>query len=349
MRSFFVVCALLLSVSATAVHADIRIATWNLGNLHAKPDEPLREGAPARNADDIRRLNKIRETVDADVFALQEVNGPVAARLIFPALEYELCVSSRYIADMQRGWYTPRVPGWDERRTDRIYTIIAVRRGPFQLIECQYYPHISVFDYDEEGVAREVRRGVSVRLFWDDNELTLLNVHLKSGCPGKAIAPVDGEHRDPDCRTHERHVNALEAWTDAHIRQGRAIAIVGDFNRRLNAHHGGAPTKRGDHLWQDLNDDKPRGAQFIALPEKTNAHPPDRRCWAHQKDGTGYYQPQPIDFLMFDARAARLVRAGTFREWDLKTTLGEDFDTGRYSGRDGDRLSDHCPVSADLK
>jgi len=349
MRLFCLLLALLLPAVATAARADVRIAIWNIGNLHAKLDEPLREGAPARNAEDIRRLAKVREAIDADVFALQEVNGPAAARLIFPALEYELCVSSRYIADMQRGWYEPVVPGWDERRTDRIYTIIAIRRGPFKLVECQYYPHISVFDYDEEGIAREVRRGVSVRLVWGNSDLTLLNVHLKSGCFAKAIAPVDGEHPDPDCRTHERHINALEAWADAHIGQGRAIAIAGDFNRRLNAHHGGAPTERGDHLWQDLNDGKPKGARFIALPEKTSAAPPDRPCWAHQKGGPGYYHPQPIDFLLFSEQARPVVQTGTFREWDLKATLGDDFDDARYAGRKAARLSDHCPASVDLR
>ncbi len=349
MRTFCLFVLVLMLNAATMAQADIRIATWNIGNLHAKLNEPLREGAPARNAEDIRRLSTIREAVDADVFALQEINGPVAARLIFPALEYELCVSSRYIADMQRGWYDPVVPGWDERRTDRIYTVIAIRRSAFQLIECQYYPHISVFDYDEEGVSREVRRGVSVRLVWDDNDLTLLNVHLKSGCFAKAIAPVDGENSDPDCRTLERHVNALEAWADAHIGQGRPIAIAGDFNRRLNAHHGGAPAERGDHLWEDLNDDKPRDARFIALPEKTSAQPPDRPCWAHQKGQPGHYYPQPIDFLIFDARAARLLRSETFKEWDLKVTLDGNFDDVRYAGRDGDLLSDHCPASVDLR
>jgi len=348
MRTLCLSLALLLLIALPA-HADIRIATWNIGNLHAKLDEPLREGAPARNAEDIRRLNKVREAIDADVFALQEVNGPVAARLIFPALEYDLCVSSRYIDDMERGWYEPRVPGWDERRSDRIYTVIAIKRGPFQLIDCQYYPHIGLFDYDEDGVAREVRRGVSVRLVWDDNDLTLLNVHLKSGCFGRAIAPVDGEHPDPDCRTHERHINALEAWVDAQIQQGKPIAIVGDFNRRLNAHHGGAPTERRDHLWQDMNDNKPRGARFIALPGKTSTEPPERPCWAHQEGGEGHYYPQPIDFFVFNEEAARLVRPETYREWDFKATLGDDFDDDRYAGRNGDRLSDHCPASVDRR
>jgi len=348
MRAIGVCLTLALSALATGANADIRISTWNIGNLHAQLDVPLRDGAPARNAEDIRRLNKIREAVDADVFALQEVNGPVAARLIFPAMKYELCISSRYIDDLERGWYQPRVPGWDERRTDRIYTVIAVKRGPFQLIECQYYPHIGGFDYDEEGVAREVRRGVSVRLFWEGNDLTLLNVHLKSGCFGDEIAPVDGEHPKSDCRTHERHINALEAWTEAHITQRRPIAIAGDFNRRLNADQSGEGADTPDDLWADLNDNKPRGASFVKFPAK-KATAAGRSCWAHQQGGPGHYYPQPIDFLLFGQRAENLVQAGSFREWDPKTVLGNDFDEDRYAGRNGDRLSDHCPASIDLR
>ncbi len=44
----------------------------------------MNRSAPARNGEDIRRLNTMREAIDADVDALQEVNGPVVARLIFP-------------------------------------------------------------------------------------------------------------------------------------------------------------------------------------------------------------------------------------------------------------------------
>jgi len=52
---------------------------------------------------------------------------------------------------------------------------------------------------------------------------------------------------------------------------------------------------------------------------------------------------------VFDEQAARLVQSDTYQEWDLKTTLANDFDDERYAGRDGDRLSDHCPASVDLR
>ncbi len=345
------ICSLIigLAVSLTGAAAEIRVATWNIGNLHSALDEPLRAGAPARNVEDIRRLNTMREAIDADIYALQEINGPVAARLIFPATQFDLCITSRYQNDIERGWDTPIAPGSNERRTDRIYTVIAIRRGPFTRIECQDFPHIGVIDYGRDGVAREVRRGVAVNLRWESGELTVFNVHLKSACHGDTIAPVDGENAKADCRTLEQNINALEALVDAHVQQRKPIAIVGDFNRRMNQHHGGGLTDRLDHLWQDLNDNAPRGASFMALPAKNTSTPPDRACWAHQKGGPGFYFPEPIDFLMFDESASRLVKPETFREWDLKTTLGADFDEARYAGRDGARLSDHCPASVDLR
>jgi endonuclease/exonuclease/phosphatase family metal-dependent hydrolase len=345
------ICSFIIgsAVSLTGASAEIRIATWNIGNLHSALDEPLRDGAPARNAEDIRRLNAMREAIDADVYSLQEVNGPVAARLIFPATQFDLCVSSRYEDDIKRGWDKPIAPGSNERRTDRIYTVIAIRRGPFTKIECQDFPHIGLIDYGWDGVAREVRRGVAVDLRWDTGELTLLDVHLKSSCHDVDIAPVDGENRNANCRTLERHINALEALVDAHIQRRKPIAIVGDFNRRLNLHKDGGLTDRSDHLWLDLNDNAPPGASFIALPTKTTDAPPDRACWAHQKGGLGFYYPEPIDFLMFDESASRLVKPETFQERDFKTTLGTDFDDVRYAGKDGARLSDHCPASVDLR
>jgi hypothetical protein len=46
---------------------------------------PLRDRAPSRDAKDIEDLRTVRDRLAADIVALQEVNGPKAARLIFPA------------------------------------------------------------------------------------------------------------------------------------------------------------------------------------------------------------------------------------------------------------------------
>jgi hypothetical protein len=61
--------------SATAESATIKLATWNMNNLHFVVDEPLRPGAPDRAEVDFELLRKYRDRLDAAVIALQEVNG----------------------------------------------------------------------------------------------------------------------------------------------------------------------------------------------------------------------------------------------------------------------------------
>jgi hypothetical protein len=76
--------------AALMASAEIRVASWNMNNLHHQLDEPLRPGAPARTGADIEILRKYRDRADADIFALQEVNGPRAAQLVFPTDRWDL-------------------------------------------------------------------------------------------------------------------------------------------------------------------------------------------------------------------------------------------------------------------
>jgi hypothetical protein len=78
-----------LRVSTTGEAATIKLATWNMNNLHFVVGEPLRSGAPARTEADYGLLRKYRDRLGADVMALQEVNGPKAAALVFPPEEYD--------------------------------------------------------------------------------------------------------------------------------------------------------------------------------------------------------------------------------------------------------------------
>ena len=61
----------------------VKLATWNLNILHDVVGESLRDRAPARSEDDYELLRKYRDRLGTDVIALQEVNGPKAARLVF--------------------------------------------------------------------------------------------------------------------------------------------------------------------------------------------------------------------------------------------------------------------------
>jgi endonuclease/exonuclease/phosphatase family metal-dependent hydrolase len=196
----------------------IKLATWNLEwfmkpeTLRAltpactAPDAP-RDGARrsipcdvahelARSGEDIAALRSHARALDADVVALQEVDGAEAARLVFPG--YEFCFSGR-VAVQNNGF--------------------AVRDGlPFT---CR--------DLDELSLSDDVRRGVELRLFpGTPREIRLLSVHLKSGCARDSLAATR-----PACGQLSRQIPTLERWIDTQASEHKPFAILGDFNRDL--------------------------------------------------------------------------------------------------------------------
>ena len=74
MKRLWVIFALLLPVPALS--ADLKIATWNLDWLTTRQPG---HGAPAdvvpRNEDDFGRLAQYVQELNADVLAIQEVDG----------------------------------------------------------------------------------------------------------------------------------------------------------------------------------------------------------------------------------------------------------------------------------
>ena len=205
--------------AAGAAPREIKIATWNLEwfmtpeTLRAltptclPPDAP-RDGARravpcdvvaklARSGEDIAALRQHASQLDADVIALQEVDGEAAARLVFP--DYSFCFSDR--VNVQNIGF-------------------AIRRGlPYecgpQLVD------LSIHD--------DVRRGVELRLFPNGpGEMRFLSVHLKSGC---SRDPLDSSRAS--CVLLSAQVPVLERWIDAQALEEKPFAVLGDFNRDL--------------------------------------------------------------------------------------------------------------------
>jgi endonuclease/exonuclease/phosphatase family metal-dependent hydrolase len=224
----------------------LKIATWNLEWLIAPVDfKPLKAGcAPAgvRPRGDVRRLPcdvvtrferssrdfamlaRYARELDADVVALQEVDGPNAARLVFP--DYEFCFTGR-------------------RHVQN--TGFAIRRG---------VPHRCGPDLRALSSSDSLRRGAELILYpGEAGEVRLLSVHLKSGCPTKLLtAPADA------CRDLARQVPALERWIDDQASARRRFAILGDFNRDLLAEQRSG--RAAGSLWSEIDDGTPAGANL---------------------------------------------------------------------------------------
>lgn len=248
--------------SATRPGASLKLATWNLEWLIAPADlkalkascTPPDASAPAavrqipcdvayrleRGARDFRVLAQYATRLDADVIALQEVDGAAAASLVFPG--YRFCFTARN--HVQNNGF-------------------AIRAGlPYRC------------DPDLRSLAPNdrLRRGAQLVLFpGEPRELRLLGVHLKSGC---SRDPLDGPSKA--CAELARQVPALEAWVDEQARAGRRFAVLGDFNRNLLGEQGPArsPAGRLRNAWAELDDADPPEADLVNAAE----HAPMRNC-----------------------------------------------------------------------
>lgn len=222
--------------AAAAPPAKLKLATWNLEWLMTPQTQgELREACRAgrgnrlpcdvvltraRTAADYDALARHARALDADVIALQEVEGERAAARVLRGYDY--CFSAR---------------------RDRQNLGFAIRRG----LDHRCEPDLTALSVDDR-----VRRGVAVTLFpGTPQEMALLTVHLKSGCARDPLAGGRG-----NCGLLARQAAPLAEWIDAAVASGRAFAVLGDFNRDLRGERNGRAS--ADGLWRRIADGRPR-------------------------------------------------------------------------------------------
>jgi hypothetical protein len=99
------------------------------------------------------------------------------------------------------------------------------------------------------------------------------------------------------------------------------FAILGDWNRRIDRFG------QDDHLWRDIDDGDPPGLDLRRLP-------------LNRKAECSPSFPQPIDFLVFDARAWQMADEASFQEIVYDP---EDRDPARGTP------SDHSPIAVTVE
>jgi endonuclease/exonuclease/phosphatase family metal-dependent hydrolase len=226
-------CASLLAVASLAAAEDsaprgsVKLASWNLewlispAQFRSLKGNCIPQGAPVagserripcdvaarfeRSSRDFAALASYANELNADVIALQEVDGPQAAELVLPG--YQFCFTSRR---------HPQNTGFAIRAG------IPFRCGP---------------DFAALAINAGLRRGATVVLYpGTPGEVHLMSVHLKSGCARDAL-----DSPSKPCRDLAAQTPALEAWIDAQAAAGRRFAVLGDFNRDL-LHEPGTPS-----------------------------------------------------------------------------------------------------------
>ncbi len=179
----------------------LRLASWNIAWLRAGEAfgrNGRGDGDGVRSPADLERLRVYAQRLDADVVVLQEVEGPEAARHVFPASEWDV-----HFADED-----------DLQRVGVVW-----RRG----LDVRPQPDLAALDVGD------LRRGVDVAIHFEGQQIRVLGIHLKSGC----FTQDWTTSQDNDCPKFGRQVPVVEQWIEERFAEGVAFAVAGDFNRRL--------------------------------------------------------------------------------------------------------------------
>ena len=169
------VLILLTLIFSPALAHSIKIASWNIEHLR----DSNNEGPNKRKQEDYDRLVKYITELNADIVALQEVEGPNAAKRIFDPAEYNFFFS---------------------RRDDVMLTGFAVRKS----INVVWNP-----DHIDLNVNGGLRNGTDITVSLNGESIRMLSVHLKSGCWDDSIT----SNKDA-CKTLLNQLAELEEWID---------------------------------------------------------------------------------------------------------------------------------------
>lgn len=283
LRRIVLAVALLLPSGTQA--AGLKLSTWNLEWLTARPagDAALPDDVSPKTETGLSRLAVYAHRLDADAIGFQEADGPAMAARVFPPDAYTLLMTEDAVVQ--------RVG-------------LALRRG----IEFTRHPDLVALDVAPPGDPHHLRRGLDVTIGDGPDEIRVLVVHLKSGCWD---SPLNDRVRVA-CRLLALQLPVLEHWIAERLHDGDAFAILGDFNRRMNA---------GDPFYAALSATAP-----LTRTTAGRASP----CWGGE------------DFI------DHILLGGPARDWlvpgSLRVLVYDEHDPAMQSV-----ISDHCPVSVRLE
>ncbi|RVT96894.1 hypothetical protein EOD42_10855 [Rhodovarius crocodyli] len=196
-----VLALILLLLAAPVQAAELKFSTWNIGWATLRPPSELPRDVIRRSDSDWRLLRDYARRLDADVVALQEVDGPEIAARIFDPRTYAFFFA-------------------DENDTQR--TGFAVRRT------LRVTRNEDLLGLDLRPDARfSLRRGADITIEAGGNRIRLLSIHLKAGCMEGSM------DRSRECDDLTQQAAVLAGWIAQRRRENAPFLIMGDFNRRM--------------------------------------------------------------------------------------------------------------------
>ena len=278
------------NTSATNTSEELVIATWNVEHLAY----PVSAGCKPRTEQELTELKKYAQSLNADIVALQEVASIKAVEQLFPSQQWQIYLSER--ADTES--YACR--GSDSTSTQQ-KVAFAVRKE----LMVNNVNSIDAFSVGNGGL----RHGLELDVSSSFGRMSLLNVHMKSGCFVDDFLRSDSK----SCRVFAKQAPILDSWVESKEKQQVPYVVLGDFNHRLSAPY--------NRLTRALTTNSDGSASSIVnTTEKLiGCHP---------------YYPAPIDHIWagnVSLDVDKKVSAVLFNDMNPKAML-----------------SDHCAVSLTL-
>lgn len=204
MRRFLLVLCLVLALPGLAGAASLKLSTWNLEWLTARPqgDPALPRDVRPKDPEALARLRGYARLLDADVVAFQEVDGPRIAAEVFEPSRYTLVFTHDQV--VQRAGFAVRRGLRFTRNPD----LVGLALGPHSFL----------------------RSGADITLDLPDAKLRLLSVHLKTGCREDRLAQSSRRQ----CAELRMQLPVLQGWIAQRRREGVPFVLLGDFNRWMD-------------------------------------------------------------------------------------------------------------------
>lgn len=262
--------------------------------LSIKAQSPI-----ARSAADYQALKHMFTTYSPDIFAFQEVDSVDAL--------YRIINKQHYVVYLSERAKNPR----DHFKKNNQYTGFAAKHGIVVNDIADLSQLSSPATNRETTFRQKLRYGSIIQIIIDNQPITLLNLHLKSGCfTAKQLA----KRNRRSCKTLARQLKLIKHWVNTQQQISQPFIIVGDINHRIIDNQ---------HFIKKITD---YPGSINQLSASINAN-----CTVKLTTKTTRYRTyrQLIDHLF----ATRNIRALEQRQIEYDKQLNSQF-----------RLSDHCPL-----
>lgn len=201
--------------------AAFRLGSWNANRLHAD----LNAGTVARNETQVALLKSYGDKMNADIIALQEVDGAQAAARLFDASAFDFHFTAR---------------------NSRERVGFAYKKG----LNVTTHPDVTSIQHGDN-----LRWGADVTLTREDgSSIRMLNVHLKSRCWSTPEGGTPPSFEDAgSCETLKKQGESIDEWIEARRAASEAFVVIGDFNHNFSAADMFWKRFWADDTTQDLN------------------------------------------------------------------------------------------------